>query len=244
MLIIAHRGVTENAPENSWSAFEQAVKIGCDRIELDIRLTKDDIPIVMHDHTLNRTCSKNGIVSNLNYNEIKSIYLKNGENIPLFSEVLEHFAPKIELNVELKGNNGKLASIVGTIIRNSPHKDRIILSTFSEKPLLYLQQNFPTLRRAVLWGYDTLRSHPLYFFNPLWFLKNCKTNIFHPEAQLLSKKLMYRLSGNDLMIYPWVPMKGEEIRPHKLWAQMIQLKVNGLCTNKPQELRKFIVNKD
>ena len=245
MLVIAHRGATENALENSWSAFEQAVNIGCDRIELDVRLTKDNIPIVMHDHSLKRTCSKNGLVSKLRYDEIKLIKLKNGEPIPLFSEVLEHFAPKIELNVELKGNSNELASIVGEIAKNSQHKDQVILSAFSEKPLLYLKQHYPGLKRAVLWGYDTLRSHPLYFFNPIWFLRNCSTNVFHPEAELLSSNLMSRLKGNDLIIYPWVPMKGEDSsNTHQLWKKMLQFKVHGLCTNKPRELSKFLTSKD
>ena len=244
MLIIAHRGVTEDALENSWSSFHQAVHKGCHRIELDVMLTKDHVPIVMHDYTLNRTCMSTGSVSKLSYSQIKEVRLKNGEPIPLFSEVVEKLTPKIEINAELKGSSSKIAEVVGKVISNSPFKDRIIVSSFSETPLLYFKNHFPNVKRAVLWGYDTLRAHPLYFFNPNWFLRNCGTNIFHPEADLLSSTLLNRINIKDLVIYPWVPMQGEDTNdPYKLWEKMLKLKIDGLCTNKPTQLKKFLSGK-
>lgn len=244
MKIIAHRGATENALENSWSSFQQAVAVGCHRIELDVRLTRDKVPVIIHDQKLDRTCTTNGLVTELNINEIQSIRLKNGERIPLFAEVLEEFGPKIEINAEIKGNCVELAEIVARMVAVSPFKDQVLLSTFSEKPLLYLKRNYPTIQRAVLWGYDTLRTHPLYFFNPLWFLRNCGTKIFHPEASLLNSRMVDQLKQHDYIIFPWVPMKGEDYPdPHQLWRKMHSLKVDGLCTNKPKELLKYLSKK-
>ena len=245
MMIIAHRGATEDALENSWSAFAKAIEIGCSRIELDVQLTKDHVPIVIHDYSLNMTCTQKGIIANLRYDEIRDIRLKNGEPIPLFSDILEQLAPKIEINAELKGSKGMIGDIVGEMVSKSPNKDQIIISSFAEKPLLHLKKNFPHLKRAVLWGYDTLHSHPLYFFNPNWFLKNCDTNVFHPEASLLSSKVVNKLKRKDLLVYPWVPMKGEDgPNPDKLWSKMLHFKVNGLCTNKPTRLKEFLLNKE
>ncbi len=101
----AHRGLHDNeseAPENSLPAFKKAVKAGYG-IELDVQLTKDRVPVVFHDFTLERACNKPGKVYDYTYEELQQFSLfKSGEKIPRFEEVLNAVAGKVPLIVEIK----------------------------------------------------------------------------------------------------------------------------------------------
>lgn len=71
--VAAHRGANEFAPENTLAAFRKAVELGVDLIEIDVRETKDNINIIMHDSTLKRTTGLDGNVSEWNYNDIRDV---------------------------------------------------------------------------------------------------------------------------------------------------------------------------
>ncbi|MBE5865756.1 MAG: glycerophosphodiester phosphodiesterase [Lachnospiraceae bacterium] len=101
----AHRGLHDNAteaPENSMAAFKKAVEAGYG-MELDVQLTKDRVPVVFHDDTLERMCGKAGKVSDYTYEELQAFYLgKSREQIPKLEDVLQLVDGRTPLIVELK----------------------------------------------------------------------------------------------------------------------------------------------
>ena len=101
----AHRGLHDNetdAPENSLSAFQKAVDAGYG-MELDVQLTKDEIPVVFHDASLKRMCGVDGKVWKYTYEELKQFKLaKSNETIPTFESVLKLIDGKYPLIVEYK----------------------------------------------------------------------------------------------------------------------------------------------
>lgn len=101
----AHRGLHSNngeIPENSIPAFRKAVKRGYG-IELDVQLSKDGVPVVFHDFTLERMCGKEGKVCEYTYEELQQFVLAGGEEkIPGFTDVLDVIGGKVPLIVELK----------------------------------------------------------------------------------------------------------------------------------------------
>lgn len=101
----AHRGLHDNstdAPENSMKAFRKAVKAGYG-IELDVQLSKDRVPVVFHDFTLERACGKEGKVCDYTWDELKTFKLFDSEEtIPRFEDVLALVKGKVPLIVELK----------------------------------------------------------------------------------------------------------------------------------------------
>ena len=108
-LVIAHRGASMYAPENTLAAFELAIEMGADAIELDTMLTADGIPIVIHDHSLDRTTDGIGSVSSKTVAELKLLDAGSafdirfaGERIPTLEEVFSAVGKKIMINVELK----------------------------------------------------------------------------------------------------------------------------------------------
>lgn len=107
--IIAHRGASLEAPENTIRAFERAIGIGVDRIELDLRRTRDDGIVVLHDAGLHRLCGVAGDIRDLTLAEARSLPVlpdRYGSaldmTVPDFDEVLDRIAPRCPLYLELK----------------------------------------------------------------------------------------------------------------------------------------------
>ncbi|MFX1337120.1 MAG: glycerophosphodiester phosphodiesterase [Promethearchaeota archaeon] len=104
-ICIGHRG-TRILDENTKCAFNKALKYGADYIEFDVRKTKDDKLVIIHDASLDRTTKGTGLIKNLTYDEISKYKTKmNNETIPLLSDVLESFKGKIKFIIELKEAN-------------------------------------------------------------------------------------------------------------------------------------------
>ena len=102
--IIAHRGASGHAPENTMAAFRLAMEQHADGIELDVMLSKDGHVVVIHDATVNRTTNGTGRVSALTLAELQTLDAGNGEHIPTLEEVLETFGDQWVINVELKNH--------------------------------------------------------------------------------------------------------------------------------------------
>jgi glycerophosphoryl diester phosphodiesterase len=108
ILICAHRGDWRNAPENSIQAIKLASQMGVDMVEIDVRTTKDDVLVLMHDETIDRTTSGKGRVSELDYSALQDLQLKNAigtwtkNKIPKLEEALRFSKDKIDLNIDLK----------------------------------------------------------------------------------------------------------------------------------------------
>ena len=106
---VAHRGASGNYPENTLIAFQKALEIGVDEIELDLHMTKDDHLIVMHDSTVDRTTNGTGAIAELTLTEIKALDAGSafgeqfrGERVPTWEEALDLVQGKVRLNVHLK----------------------------------------------------------------------------------------------------------------------------------------------
>ena len=104
MKIIGHRGAAGYTLENTLASFQKAIKIGCDGTELDVHLTRDNIPVVIHDSTVDRVTSGSGIVSQMSLEEIKKLDCKDKQKIPTLQEVIDLCREKINLKIELKAD--------------------------------------------------------------------------------------------------------------------------------------------
>jgi glycerophosphoryl diester phosphodiesterase len=112
--VIAHRGVHGELPENSISAFERAMELGADGIEFDVRLTADSQPIVYHYYYLQEVANAAGPIFNYSLDDLKDVRIGSREEhpIPTLSEVLQEFAGKCILEIEIKGPEPESASII------------------------------------------------------------------------------------------------------------------------------------
>lgn len=185
-VLYAHRGLHDNetgAPENSMAAFQKAVEAGFG-IELDIRLTKDSVPVVFHDATLKRICGVEGRVNDYTYEELQQFPLgKSEERIPRFEDFLKLVAGRVPLIVEFKGEN--------TDIRLCPIADKLL----REYQGIYCMESFNPL--MVAWY---RRNHGDIFRGQLSekFFTNGRKQVLH---FVLQNMLMNFFSKPDFIAY-------------------------------------------
>jgi len=124
--IIAHRGFSELSPENTFPAFNLAINSGFHNFEFDVQLTKDHIPVVIHDFDLYRTTGEKGLISEKNYMEIQNLQAKNNfkldeDNylIPKLDDLLKKYSGISNLHLELKSRDQELPEIVLESLRKN-----------------------------------------------------------------------------------------------------------------------------
>ncbi|HEX9075950.1 MAG TPA: glycerophosphodiester phosphodiesterase family protein, partial [Anaerolineae bacterium] len=140
-LIIAHRGASNWAPENTLAAFQRACALGADGIELDVTLTRDGVPVVIHDDTVDRTTNGKGAVAQMTLEEIRSLDAGSwysaefrGEKIPTLAGVLQAVGQCGLVDIELKGTKLKADGLEAAAIRaveSAGMHERVILSSFN-----------------------------------------------------------------------------------------------------------------
>ncbi len=130
--LIAHRGASGTFPENTMLAFEQGLRAGADAIELDVRLSSDGIPMVIHDPVLDRTTNGSGPIGNYTAAQLHGFDAGAGEPIPSLDSVLLEF-PQVPLIVELK--EGQVAGPVMELLVRREATGRVIVGSFEPNAL-------------------------------------------------------------------------------------------------------------
>ncbi len=162
-LIVAHRGSSGSAPENTLAAFRQAVADGADMIELDVRLSRDGELVVLHDRTVNRTTNGRGKVWDLTRDELKALDAGSwfgrrfaGERIPFLTDVLDVLPSDLPINIEVKTDGQPrtaptFESRLVHFIRDMRIAHRIIVSSFDHAFLRRLHRLDHSLAIGVLY---------------------------------------------------------------------------------------------
>lgn len=130
--VIAHRGASGEYPENTMLAFTRALEQGADAIELDVRVTADGVPVVLHDATLDRTTGHAGSVAALTLRQVRQAVSGAGERIPALADVLERF-PETPLIVEIKDVAAALPTLA--VLRRQGAAGRVLLGAFERASL-------------------------------------------------------------------------------------------------------------
>ncbi|MHA1752825.1 MAG: glycerophosphodiester phosphodiesterase [Candidatus Helarchaeota archaeon] len=225
-IIIAHRGASGYELENSYAAFEKAIKLKADMIETDIHETYDGYLILMHDGKIDRTTFGSGKIKKLTIQQIKNVKMKNNDPIPVLDDVLKKYNKKIGFNLEIKSKN--IETKISDIIVKYELIDSILISCFSYKTLKKLRLINPRLRLALL---TFLPTNLLPFKSFLKHLKSIKIDAVNPFYKFISKKYVKKLHENDIKIYPWTVNNKETILKLKN-----QVEVDGIITNFPDIL--------
>ena len=175
----AHRGFHDNqscAPENSMAAFKKAAKLNYG-IELDVQLTKDRIPVVFHDFTLNRVCGTKGRVCDFTYGELEKLRLfQSEETIPRLSDVLEEIDGLVPLIIEYKANGTDISVCAYCDALLADYTGSYCMESFNPLAVYWFKKHRPHIMRGQLamnfFKYGSYNERtPLY-----WTLQNLLTN--------------------------------------------------------------------
>jgi len=228
--IIAHRGASNIAPENTGIAFQKAFQIGADGVEFDVHLTSDGEPVVIHDERVDRTTNGIGYVKSLTLSEIKKLdagsYFHTrycGEKILTLEEALDLVKNFKIINIEIKNNlleYNKIEEKVIKIIRDKKMEEKVICSSFNHCSMFKIKKIDPDINTGLL--YISL------LFQPWKYAQRVGAQAIHPYFISASREIVKRCHDNNVRINVWTVDKEKYIR------KMIANKIDCLITNNPE----------
>lgn len=127
--IIAHRGGAGMGPEATLATMRRSLQAGATVLELDVHLTRDGVPVLLHDATVDRTTNGSGAVSELLYDDLRQLDAGDGAPIPHLAEPLRAF-PTTPFLLELKGDHPDLVAETLAVLRDEDALSRVILASF------------------------------------------------------------------------------------------------------------------
>ena len=238
-LIIAHRGASRIAPENTLAAFRIACELGADGIELDVKLTSDGEVVVLHDQTLNRTTDGHGSLKNYRLAELKKLdagawfdHGFAGERIPTLAEVLQTFGDSIMYDIELKSfpSPGQpLVAAVSALINKYNLAEQVLITSFN----LWNISQFSRIEPAIPAGILALKG--FFGFIPRsqvgrWI----SPGAIAPDYVALTENYVRQQKKLKRMVFAWVVNDPIAIRRMKEWG------VEGIITDVPDKARKTL----
>jgi glycerophosphoryl diester phosphodiesterase len=202
--------------ENTMPSFRRAVELGADAIELDVHVTRDGVPVVHHDPDLGAKVSPPGFagraLADLNAEEVASIRLSSGDQIPLLREVLEELTPRVRIYVEIKRG-----SVPATVEVVAPYRDSIAVHSFDHDAIEQLSRIAPDLARGVLIEH---RSDDV-----AQIVRRTGARDLWPARKLVDATLIELSRSLGLRVIPWTVNETSACR------RLIELGVAGICTN-------------
>ncbi|MDD2213168.1 MAG: glycerophosphodiester phosphodiesterase [Oscillospiraceae bacterium] len=227
----AHRGFSGVYPENSLLAFQTAIATGCDGIELDVQLTRDAVPVVIHDETVDRVTNGKGQVKDLTLAQLKQLLIhatdlsqEQPQQIPTleaYFELVKH--QPVMTNIELKNSSWYyeyMEQDVINLVRRYELSDRIIFSSFNHASMLLCHELAPDIPTALLTDQPSLG-------NIAAFAQALGCSYLHPYYPSVDEALLTSCHDRGIGVNTWTVNQAADM------ARLQALGVDGLITNYP-----------
>ncbi len=220
MLKIGHRGARAYEPENTLRSFKKAIELDVDAVEFDVRKTKDDELVVIHDDKVDRTTNGKGLVSELTLNEIKQLSTEKDEKISTLEEALDFLDRKVKILIELK-ETGFENSVV-QLVELKGLVDNVIIVSFLEEALKKVRE----LNQKVPTGLIYVRHR-----NPVKAALDLRANYILPLYRFTHTADVQKAHANGLKVIVWTINSIEEV------AEYVKKGVDGIASDRPDILR-------
>ena len=219
MLRIGHRGARAYAPENTLASFKKALEIGVDAIELDVRKTKDNQIIVIHDEDVKRTTNGEGLVVSLRLKKSKSLDAGDGEKIPTLDETLDFLDKKVKVFVELK--EAGIEKQVLSIVCDKGLEKNVVIVSFLEDALKKVRELDKDIETGLIYA-----KHK----NPLKAALELKANYLLALYRFTHTANVEKAHESGLKVVVWTINSPEEA------AEYAKKGVDGIASDKPDIL--------
>ena len=235
-LIFGHRGAPHQAPENTLAAFRAAAAIGADGVELDVQLTKDGVPIIMHNKTVDETTDGSGLVAELTLAQIKKLDAGShfspefvGEKVPTLEELLAELGQQLLFNIELKPagkQSRELVNAVAEQVEQLAMTTRVWFSSYEPYLLYRMRSLLPEVPCGILY-------YPPTFFTRLLSLVT-PHEALHPNFKLISKRLVKKVHRKGQRLVTWTVDQLDVAQKLTEWG------VDVLISNEPDKLLRAL----
>ena len=237
--IIAHRGASAHAPENTLSAFRLALEHGADGIELDAKLTADGHVVVIHDQTVDRTTGSPGVVRQMTLKQLKTLDAGSffdstfaRERIPTLEEVFSAVGVLTLINVEITNYSSPgdaLPDKIADLVIKHGLQERILFSSFHPFNLIRVGRRLPEVPRALL----TLPGRAGSLARG-WLGRWFSPRIIHPYYTDITGPTLEHDHQRGRMVNAWTVNDPEEM--HRLF----KLGIDGIITDDPRLARRVL----
>ncbi len=246
-LVMAHRGGAGLWPENTMYGFERAMDLGADVLETEIQSTADNILVLMHDSTVDRTTNGSGPISAFTLGELKTLdagynwtsdggqtfpFRGSGITVPTLEEVFTALST-VRINIDIKQEKPSLLESLCKTIRTFDMVDRVMVASFSSKVLKAFRRDCPEVTTSAGTG-----EVALFFVMNLVFLGA----VYRPACQafqvpeyssglrVLTKRFVKTAHGLNLAVHVWTINETTDMQ------RLLELGVDGIITDYPDRL--------
>lgn len=235
LVVIAHRGSHLKFPENTLTAYEDAIKEGADYVEIDLRTTKDGHLVIMHDESTTRMTDKKGLIKDLNYSEIRDLKIKSNDKedtttyrIPDFKSVLDLCKGKINIYLDFKE-----ADVAESyrLIKEAGMQNNLVVYLNKEEQYGQWKKVAPRipLMASLPENMNISQLNTLLDKRPVDIVDNAYND---ETVNLMHKR----------KIAVWVDVQSNDEGPEK-WEKSLKQGVAGLQTNHPEKLIEYLEEK-
>ncbi len=257
-LILAHRGSSGHYPENTMLAFKKAYESGADGVELDVQLSKDGVPVIIHDSTVDRTTNGSGKISDLSLKEIRFLNAAatftefEKQTIPTLEEYFEWVQDKLFVtNIEMKTYENEYEGIeqkVVQLLQQYKMEEKIIVSSFNYQTIERIKALAPELKCGLLTiDFQTLEQAKEFMpnlhieqhalnapSNLIDYAKNLGVDYFHPSYCSFTPEVAKQITDRGLGINIWTVNHETDM------SDLLREDVNAIITNYPNRLKKIM----
>jgi glycerophosphoryl diester phosphodiesterase len=237
--ILAHRGGSAHAPENTLASFARGLAEGADGFELDVHLSKEGVPVVIHDFTVERVAGPKEAISALTVHELHSLDVGSwfapeyaDQYVPTLEEVLALVQGReIVVNIEVKagyrvypGIEEKCLALVAALGRET----RIVFSSFDHYCLRRLREIDSTAVTGALYGCSLIDAHE--------YAARIGVDALHPQYQVVNAELVAGCRQKGIHVNTWTVNDPGQAR------RLRDLGVNAIITDDPRKIRAALEN--
>jgi glycerophosphoryl diester phosphodiesterase len=246
-LVMAHRGGRALWPENTLYAFERAVELGVDVLEMDVHTTADGVPVVMHDDTVDRTTNGSGPIYALTLNELKGLdagyrwsaddgqtfpYRGQSISVPTVEEVFAAF-PGVPMNIEIKQEEPSMVSSFCELIREHNLTNQVLVASFHEEAIDEFRVECPEVATST----GTMETVSL-FIRSMLLLEDtygppgeaAQVPEYQSGLHVLTRRFVDAAHNRNLEVHAWTINDEDDME------RMIALGVDGIITDYPDRL--------
>jgi len=232
-MVIAHRGASSYAPENTRAAFDLALELGARELELDVQSSADGELVVIHDHTVDRTTDGAGAVESLTLAALRRLDAGMwfdprfaGERIPRLGEVLDRYGPRAHLHVEIKGRTPHLTEKTVEAIRRHGAAGAVTLTSFQKERLVEARACAPELPAG--WLVREVDDDVVATARALGLAQLC------PKADSVTPELVRRLHAAGFAVRAW------GVSNEALMERVVDAGADGMTVNFPDKLLAYL----
>jgi len=230
---IAHRGASGISPENTIAAFNKAIEIGVDAVELDVHMSKDGKIVVCHDSGLNRTTNMKGLISNLNFSDIRNADAGSwfdkkfaGEKIPTLAESL-NIMMQADVITVVEVKDRYIAADVVYVIEETNSIDKVVVISFHANVISEVRQINPYISTGFLIGGNDKGDSKKLAVEFVRRTMETGANTLNVSYNYITKDFVYEVRRRGVNLWTWTVDDVETM------SKLLNRGVCGITSNYP-----------